>query len=139
MCIGLASGYIKPPEEKKMNCKDNCFNYIYCRLYGGWNGHIRFFSENAPAELCPDFIDKSFVFIMPCKILSEYYIVPTINNKLKDITKMKCIGFNLSHTSYVVNLINDKNKLYQPNFDEFKQIAFSTYEDAEKALRNVWF
>lgn len=76
---------------------------------------------------------------MPCKILSEYYIVPTINNKLKDITKMKCIGFNLSHTSYVVNLINDKNKLYQPNFDEFKQIAFSTYEDAEKALRNVWF
>ena len=75
------------------------------------------------------------VIVLPCRFLQKCYVIPTIENNLADIAEMKCIGFSLSHDSYVANLINDKNKLYQPAFGEFGKTVFLAKEDALKAVK----
>lgn len=47
---------------------------------------------------------------------------------------MRCIGFSLGEPNDTVNLVNDKNKLYQPSFDKFGKTVFLTKEEAEKTL-----
>lgn len=75
--------------------------------------------------------------VLPCKFLQRVYVIPTIENRLSDVTEMKCIGFTLSHDAYCVNLMNEKNKLYQPAFGRFGKTVFRTKEEAERALKGV--
>lgn len=70
--------------------------------------------------------------LLPCKFQQKCYVIPTIENRLDDITEMTCIGFALSCDSYVANLVTAKNKLYQPSFGEFGKTVFLTREEAEK-------
>ena len=86
------------------------------------------------AENIADDLLANGVIVPPCKFLQKYFVIPTIENNLSDITEMKCIGFSLSHDSYNANLITDKNKLYQPCFGAFGKTVFLTKEEAEQAL-----
>ena len=82
-----------------------------------------------------DYLLEHGVIVPPCKFGSGCYVIPTIHNKLPDITGMKCIGYALSYDAYNINLITEKNKLYQPCFGEFGKTVFLTREEAEKALK----
>ena len=75
------------------------------------------------------------VIVPPCDFLQKCYVLPTIENGLSEMTEMKCIGFMLSHDSYVANLVDNKNKLYQPCFGRFGKTVFLTREEAEQALK----
>jgi hypothetical protein len=77
------------------------------------------------------------VIVSPCKFQQKVYVLPTKENSLDDITEMKCIGFILSCDCYGVNLITDKNKLYQPSFDYFGKTVFLTKEEAEEKLKEL--
>lgn len=59
---------------------------------------------------------------------------PTKENGLLEIAEMRCISFSLGEPNNTANLSNDKNKLYQPSFDEFGKTVFLTREEAEKAF-----
>lgn len=82
-----------------------------------------------------DYLLANGIIVPPCEFQQKVYVLPTIENGLKDITEMKCIGFSLSFDSYVANLITDKNKLYQPGFGRFGKTVFFTREEAEAALK----
>lgn len=82
-----------------------------------------------------DYFLANGVVVPPCKFLQRVYVIPTIENRLSDVTEMKCIGFTLSHDAYCVNLMNEKNKLYQPAFGRFGKTVFLTREEAERALK----
>lgn len=84
-----------------------------------------------------DYILANGVIVPPCKFLQRVYVIPTIENRLSDVTEMKCIGFTLSHDAYCVNLMNEKNKLYQPAFGRFGKTVFLTREEAERALKGA--
>lgn len=84
-----------------------------------------------------DYLIANGVILPPCKFLQKYFVIPTIENNLSDITEMKCIGFSLSHDSYNANLITDKNKLYQPCFGAFGKTVFLTKEEAEAKLKEL--
>lgn len=73
--------------------------------------------------------------LQPCNIDDDVWVIPTKENKLPDITKMKCIGFILSKDSYCANFVTEKNKLYQPSFDEFGKTVFLNYSEAEKNVQ----
>ena len=87
------------------------------------------------AEFISDYLLENGVIVPPCKFLQRVYVIPTIENRLSDVTEMKCIGFTLSHDAYCVNLMNEKNKLYQPAFGRFGKTVFLTREEAERALK----
>ena len=76
------------------------------------------------------------VIVPPCDFQQKVYVLPTRENSLPEITEMECIGFILSRDCYGVNLITDKNKLYQPSFDYFEKTVFLTKEEAERELKN---
>jgi hypothetical protein len=86
-------------------------------------------------ENIADYLLANGVIPLPCKFQQEVYVLPTINNNLPEITKMKCIGFILSCDMYNANLVNDKNKLYQPCFGDFGKTVFITKEEAEEKLK----
>lgn len=86
------------------------------------------------AEIIAENLIANGTILLPCKFQQKVYVLPTIENNLSKMTEMKCIGFSLSCDSYVVDLITDKNKLYQPCFGRFGKTVFLTKEEAEKAL-----
>ena len=85
------------------------------------------------AEFIADYLLANGGIVLPCKFLQRVYVIPTIENRLSDVTEMKCIGFTLSHDAYCVNLMNENNKLYQPAFGRFGKTVFLTKEEAERA------
>lgn len=91
--------------------------------------------EGCKNEQLAEFLIANNVILPPCSFLQKCYVIPTVENNLADITEMKCIGFSLSLDSYVANLINDKNKLYQPAFGRFGKTVFLAKEDALKAVK----
>ena len=93
------------------------------------------FTASETIKILADYLIANGVILLPCKFLQKFFVIPTIENKFNDITAMKCIGFSLSHDSYNVNLITDKNKLYQPCFGDFGKTVFLTREQAEQALK----
>ena len=90
---------------------------------------------NGSVEYLANYLIEHGIIVLPCKFGSGCYVIPTIHNKLPDITGMKCIGYALSYDAYNINLITEKNKLYQPCFGEFGKTVFLTREEAEKALK----
>ncbi|MEE1011199.1 MAG: hypothetical protein U0L11_04080 [Acutalibacteraceae bacterium] len=94
-----------------------------------------FWDSETFCEDCKYFKDKSRYIELPCKFLQKCFVIPTIENRLNEITEMKCIGFAVSNDSHNANLITDKNKLYQPCFGAFGKTVFLTRKEAEKALK----
>ena len=88
-------------------------------------------------EFIAEYLLANGVIVTPCKFLQKCFVIPTIENRLYEITEMKCIGFCLSHDNYNVNLITDKNKLYQPCFGAFGKSVFLTRKEAEQALHKI--
>lgn len=108
-------------------CND-CLHYEVCKA-------IENELDMIPPSQCGCFKDKSRFIELPCKFLQKCFVIPTIENRLNEITEMKCIGFAISNDSFNSNLITDKNKLYQPCFGAFGKTVFLTSEEAEKALK----
>lgn len=100
-------------------------------------GQTNYFRDNrmTMCESIADILLANDVVALPCKFLQRVYVIPTIENRLSDVTEMKCIGFTLSHDAYCVNLMNEKNKLYQPAFGMFGKTVFLTREEVERALK----
>lgn len=92
-------------------------------------------NEQYEIEDIVDYLLANGVIVPPCKFLQRVYVIPTIENGLSDFTEMKCIGFTLSHDAYCANLMNEKNKLYQPAFGRFGKTVFLTKEEAEAKLK----
>lgn len=65
-------------------------------------------------NICGFFKDKSKFIELPCKVGDKVEI---------EGNEYRCIGFSIAPPCNTVNLINEKNKLYQPNFDDFKAEA----------------
>lgn len=61
------------------NCKD-CIHNNVCRNY-----------KPISYSACSDFKDKSRYIELPCKFLQKCFVIPTIENRLNEITEMKCI------------------------------------------------
>ena len=104
-------------------CKGNCCKCDYVPI------------ADVDFDNLADYLLANGVIVPPCKFLQRVYVIPTIENRLSDVTEMKCIGFTLSHDAYCVNLMNEKNKLYQPAFGRFGKTVFLTREEAERALK----
>lgn len=81
-----------------------------------------------------DYLLENSVVVLPCKAEDAIFVIPTKENKLTEITEMRCLGFSLGEPNDTVNLSTDKNKLYQPSFDKFGKTVFLTKEEAEKVL-----
>lgn len=86
------------------------------------------------AEYLADYLLANGVVVLPCKVGDTVFVIPTKENGLSEIAEMCCIGFSLGDPNDTVNLLNDKNKLYQPSFDKFGKTVFLTKEEAEAAL-----
>lgn len=86
------------------------------------------------SECLADYLLQNGVVVLPCKVGDTVFVIPTKENCLLEIAEMRCIGFSLGEPNNTANLANDKNKLYQPSFDEFGKTVFISKEEAEKAL-----
>lgn len=75
---------------------------------------------------------KGAIVLAPCKIGDIVYVIPTVANGLKEVTKMKCIGFIISSAGEGINLTDEKNKLFQPSFEQFGVSVFSTLRKAKE-------
>lgn len=81
---------------------------------------------------------------LPCKVGDICYVIPTIENGLKTIAKMKCLGFTIGEPHNVANLFSENRfnkevpKMYQPGLDEFGKSIFLSEKEAEKvAEKNI--
>jgi hypothetical protein len=104
---------------------DNCADCKDCFLDG---------EELCDIHVTADHLLAGGVIAPPCEIEQEVFVMDTIENGLDKPTKMKCIGFAISHDSCVVNLKTDKNKLYQPGFGRFGKSVFHTEQELQQAI-----
>ena len=129
---------------KDINCCEKCIHYDLC-LY---NAYKRIYSKNGKnypvkveikSNMCANFVDKSEYIIPPCKINSHFFVIPTEENGLEKITRMKAVGFETTETHSVVNCYKSKEVSQQYNipFYDFGKTAFLTYEKAEQALKEI--
>ena len=81
-----------------------------------------------------DFLIENGVIVPPCELNDLVYVIPCRENGLKEIAEMRCIGFAISRDEKILNLVDWKNKLYQPYFSRFGIDIFSSRKEAEKAF-----
>lgn len=115
-------------QEKVHLCK-NCV-CVECDDYNGDRDYCL-------SNMIADHIIANGGILTPCKFLQKCFVIPTVENRLTEITEMKCIGFSLSHDSYNANLITEKNKLFQPSFGEFGKTVFLSMEAAKTAMGGI--
>ena len=84
-----------------------------------------------------DYLLSYGVIVPPCELNDLVYVIPCRENGLKEIAEMRCIGFAISRDEKNVNLVDWKNKLYQPYFSKFGIYIFPTKKEAEKALKEM--
>lgn len=117
-----------------MTCKD-CIHYDTC--YDRCEHWIEF--ELTAETECKDFKDKSRFIELPCKFNDAFYIIPTANNGFEEITRVECLGFQISKPEPVADLFRKEsgksNRLYQAGFDMFGKDIFLTREEAKEALK----
>ena len=85
-------------------------------------------------EAIADNLLDNGVIVPPCELNDLVYVVPCRENGLKEIAEMRCIGFAISRDEKIFNLVDWKNKLYQPYFSRFGIDIFLTRKEAEKVL-----
>ena len=129
---------------KDINYCEKCIHYDLC-LYNAYQSEYSKNSKNHPikveieSNMCANFVDKSEYIILPCKINSHIFVIPTEENGLGKITRMRAVGFETTETHSVVNCYKSKEVSQQYNiaFSDFGKTAFLTYEKAEQALKEV--
>lgn len=110
------------------SCKD-CLHYEVCQF------HIDEETKLTVNE-CEHFKDRNRFVELPCRVGSIVYIIPTTGNRLKEVTKAKCISFLIGGVSNTSNLLFcGTSKSYFAGFDRFGKTVFLTREEAEKALK----
>ena len=127
---------------KGINYCEKCIHYDLC-LYNAYQSEYSKNSKNPPikveikSNMCANFRDKSEYIIFPCKINSHFFVIPTEENGLEKITRMRAVGFETTETHSVVNCYKSKevSKQYNIPFSDFGKITFLTYERAEQALK----
>ena len=128
--------------SKDINYCEKCIHYDLC-LYNSYQSEYSKNSKNPPikveikSNMCANFVDKSEYIILPCKINSHIFVIPTEENGLEKITRMRAVGFETTETHSVVNCYKSKevSKQYNIPFSDFGKTAFLTYEKAEQALK----
>lgn len=70
------------------------------------------------------------------------YVLPTKENGLSKITKMKCLGFSIGNPTNTANLYPiDKMdcavRMYQPDMNNFGKFVFLSSEEAEEELERI--
>lgn len=81
--------------------------------------------------------------VIPVKYGTTVYVIPTIENGLKDIVEMVCLGYSLSEPVDVANLFSknrfnkDCPKMYQPSIDDYGKIWFKSKSKAVEQLRKL--
>ena len=87
---------------------------------------------------CTEYKDKTYFVKLPCKLNDIVFVIPTESNGFESITKMECLGFQISKPCFVADLFRKENgkssKMYQPGFDDFGKTVFFTKEEAENEL-----
>lgn len=127
---------------KGINYCEKCIHYDLC-LYNAYQIAYSKNSKNCPVKVeiksdtCANFRDKSMCIVPPCKINSHIFVIPTEENGLEKITKMRVVGFKTTETYSVVNCYKSKELSQQYNvpFFDFGKTAFLTYKKAEQALK----
>lgn len=89
-----------------------------------------------------DLEEQGKLLKLPCMYGEEVFVIPTKENILSKIAKMKCFGFCIGEPNNTVNLFpiggqDVSVKLYQPDFADFGKSVFLTREAAEAALKNM--
>lgn len=135
----------------KRNQYDTAYYYPYCIEASGCDGigssgkcdecdfDFRICSKLGEYE---DLEEQGKLIKLPCAVGDTLYVIPTRENGLSKITKMKCLGFYIGEPNNVANLFPiDRNeasvKMYQPDFAEFEKTVFLTMEEAEAALAEM--
>ena len=95
----------------------------------------RYWGSNTSEEIA-DRLLANGVIVPPICVGGIAYVVPTAQNRLEEITEMRCIGYIIGESGMNANLLDGKNKLFQPSFDSFEKTVFLTLEEAEKVLAN---
>ena len=127
---------------KGINYCEECIHHDFC-LSIAYKDVYSKHSKNHPikveieSNMCVNFVDKSEYIIPPCKINSHIFVIPTEENGLEKITRMRVVGFETTETHSVVNCYKLKEVSLQYNiaFSDFGKTAFLTYEKAEQALK----
>lgn len=130
--------------EPKRRCQ-NCIHYDLC-LYNAYKSSYNKNSKNYPVKveiksnMCAIFCDKSECIIPPCKINSHIFVIPTEENGLEKITRMRAVGFETTDTYSVVNCYKsgkEASRQYNIPLSDFGRTAFITYGEAEQALKEI--
>lgn len=81
--------------------------------------------------------------ITPCELNDIVYVIPTVENGLKCVVEMDCLGFSVSAVGILADLFSrnraDKTipKMYQPSIEQFGKTIFLNRLEAELvALQN---
>lgn len=94
-----------------MFCKD-CIHYDVCKCVNSKVDEM-YGNRNGTQYGCGYFKDKSRFIDLPCNVGDEV----VINGET-----YKCIGFSIAPPTNTVNLVNEKNKLFQPSIDEISNL-----------------
>ena len=96
----------------------------------------RYWGSNTSEEIA-DRLLADGVLVPPIAIGGIAYVIPTAQNRLEEITEMRCIGYIIGESGMNANLLDGKNKLFQPSFDSFGKTVFLTREEAEQTLAQI--
>lgn len=128
---------------KGINYCEKCIHYDLC-LYNAYQIAYSKSNYSPPVSVkirsdkCVNFFDKANFIRPPCKINSHIFVIPTQENGLEKITKMKAVGFETTETYSVVNCYKsgkEASRQYNIPFSDFGKTTFLTYEKAEQALK----
>lgn len=91
-------------------------------------------SNGAWDEELAEYLLDNGVVVLPCKLDDTVFVIPTKENNRTEVTPMRCLGFNLGKPYCTASCFDEKNKLYQPSFEQFGKTVFLTEAQAKKAL-----
>lgn len=117
----------------KENICKNCIKADVCKVAEEFDKEP---VDGIYIEGCEHFKDRNRFVELPCRVGSIVYIIPTTGNRLKEVTKAKCISFLIGGVSNTSNLLFcGTSKSYFAGFDRFGKTVFLTREEAERALK----
>lgn len=140
IALGLLMKLKKVRKKKQTMMLENCIHYDACKdIYypmSTYDEEAKSFDESNSCYECQFYSDKSRFIELPCNVGDTVYICI---NKIKEC-KVVFIGLSednkFNHINFVENYADGKYmKTHSLNFDCIGKYVFTTYEDAEKALK----
>lgn len=85
-------------------------------------------------EWLADELLESGVIVPPCRLNTRVFVIPTIENSLKEITEMVVLGFSTGEPCNVANCfrVRGTSAMFNPSFEQFGESVFLTKEEALK-------